>query len=261
MSDRACCHACGAPTGDTATVCPPCAGGLTRDLADIHGTPRLHGLADDLDIAIARAASWGGDRTRSSEAPLLIDPRASEARTVLHSTLATWCRVLLDERGDQTPEDTLGSMARWLAARVEAIRHAQWGPELVDEVHAAVRQAYAAVDRPTQHTYLGPCPDCTHSLWAPPRARTARCRTEGCDGEVDVAAWWADLPQRAGHLTAGATELADLVTALGRPLAAGTVWSWASRRRIRPVPGTDPPRYRVADALELLARRDERMSA
>lgn len=260
MTQRACCHACGAPTGDAATVCLPCAGVLRRDLADICGTPRIHGIDLDLDIAIARAACWGGDRTRPTEAPLFIDPRASEARTVLHSTLATWCRVLLDERGGQTPEDTLASMARWLGARVETIRHAQWGPELVDEVHAAVRQAYAAVDAPAPRAYLGPCPQCTHSLWASPRARTARCRTEGCDGEVDVAAWWAELPQRAGHLTAGATELADLVTALGRPLAAGTVWSWASRKRILPVPGTKPPRYRVRDALNLMMR-DERMSA
>lgn len=154
------CQLCARPTGDDATVCTSCAQQAHNALRQVHGDGRTHGLDVDLDIAIGKAAEFGdgGRRTRGADTPLLIDPHASEAATVLRSTLVGWVRVIHDDLGGTWPSDTLAAMARWLAPLCGWVRHTPYGADMVDEILAAVAQARRAVDRPTRRVPLHtPC--------------------------------------------------------------------------------------------------------
>ncbi|MUL39614.1 hypothetical protein FZ103_00195 [Streptomonospora sp. PA3] len=141
------CHLCAHPTGDDAPVCTRCAGQCATALRQVPD------LVADLDDATGKQTRFGsshGGRTPRAEVPLPIDPRAAEAAAVLRSALVGWVRVVHGDRGGSWPSDSLTAMAAWLAPVIGWARHADYGPDLVDEILAAVGQARRAVDRPTR---------------------------------------------------------------------------------------------------------------
>ncbi|MEV2274053.1 hypothetical protein AB0I72_00575 [Nocardiopsis sp. NPDC049922] len=148
------CDLCGRPSGDDAPVCVSCADQAAAALRQVS-----EWLAEDLVTATARQTALGGRSggkpTKASEAPLPLDLRASEAATVLRSTLAGWIRVVADDgAAGSLPADTLQAMAAWLAPVVQWIRTRPYGAEAVDEILAGVRQAVRAVDRPIRYVPL-----------------------------------------------------------------------------------------------------------
>lgn len=153
------CELCARPSGDDAPVCTSCAADCASALTQIHGDGRTHGLDVDLDIATARQdqlgdGNTGNKPTKPSEAPLPINPHASEAAAVLRSTLVGWVRIIHDELGGTWPADTLAGMARWLAPLCGWARHTAYAAEMVDEILAAVHQARRAIDRPIRRVPL-----------------------------------------------------------------------------------------------------------
>ena len=154
MASGTLCQLCGRPSGDQATACVTCAQKASQALLWV-----AEWLADDLVTATARQTALGGGRsggkpTKASEAPLPLDLRASEALAVLRNTLSGWVRVIADDHHGSHPTNTVKAMARWLVPVIGWARGQEYGPELIDEIQAAVGQALAAVDRPIRRVPL-----------------------------------------------------------------------------------------------------------
>lgn len=250
------CNICAQPVGDQAAVCAPCAGTLKAALREVVGDDHLHGLAEDLDIAISKQHAFPseGSRSRPAEAPLPIDTHASEAATVLRSTLVTWCRVLLDDHPD-APDDTLPAMATWLESHAETIRHAPWAAECVDEICAAVHQARRATDRPPERVYIGQCPICEAAIYDRAGRATARCRTPDCDGEIEDPDTHRTMRARQAAAQAPdrevtAAEGALAARALGHSITDRWIRKLDETNGLSPVrPGERPARYRLGDII------------
>ena len=147
------CDLCDQPSGDDARVCTTCTG---RAIAALHEITEW--LADALADAVGRrtalgpTAGHGSVPAKASEAPMPIDPAASEASTVLRSTLVGWIRVARDSGATaRLPDDTIAAMARWLIPAVRWARTSEYGAEMVDEILAASRQALRAIDTPIRY--------------------------------------------------------------------------------------------------------------
>ena len=250
--------ACGRPSGDDAYTCTHCANTARTALRTI-----VDGLDADLTVTLAkqgtRPTTHGGGHGKKSEAPLPIDLRAAEARTILTGTLRAWVtRIRQDMPKTTPPRDTMPAMANWLLPLTGWLRHAPYGPQALDEITAAVAQAVRVVDVPEERVGVGRCPRCSSPVYAPASRLVAYCRTEDCDGTVDVQQWQQSLQDLAWSHEAGATEIAAFATKhLGMKLAASTIRSWATRGRITPTnPGEKVPRYRFEDVAKLAGRQE-----
>lgn len=260
---HAACHLCARPSGDDAYACTTCADAARAALARI-----TDGLDEDLTITLAKQGTkpenlGGGRSGKASEAPLPLDLRAAEARSILRNTLATWVRMIHDETGHgHLPNDTLPAMARWLAPLTGWLRHRPYGPDVLDEVAAAVTQALRVVDTPQRRVYVCRC-TCGEHLYAREDAPAATCREcETVWGVSEQRAWMAEHVE--GHLL-GAADMARAVSRPGDPISASTIRSWARRRKItahgpdgRPLEEgevTKSPLYKVSEVLERLVER------
>lgn len=158
--------ACGRPSGDDAYVCTHCANQTRAALRQI-----VDGLDADLTVTMAKQdqmvdpnAGSETKPTKASEAPLPLNMRAVEARSILRNTLSTWVR-LIHEDGPQLaslPSDTVEAMAKWLLPIVGWTRHRDYGTEFVDEITAAVGQATRAIDLAVRRV---PIPAKCTELW------------------------------------------------------------------------------------------------
>lgn len=247
---------CGRPVND-GYVCTGCAD-TARDA--LHRV--VEGLDVDLTVTLAkqgtRPTTHGGGRPgKKSEAPLPLDLRAAEARTVLTDTLRAWVvRIREDMPKASPPRPTLPAMAKWLLPLTGWLRHATYGAQALDEITAAVTQAVRVVDVPEERVGVGRCPTCSSPVYAPASRLIAYCKTEDCDGVVDVQLWQQSLQQLAWNHQAGATELAAFATKhLGMTLKASTIRSWAHRGKLTAAnPGEPVPRYRFADVATLAGK-------
>ena len=252
------CHLCARPSGDDAYACTGCAEHTRTALRHV-----IDGLDIDLTVTLAkqgtRPSVRGGRTGKASEAPLPLDLRAAEARTILTGTLRVWvARIRQDMPNATPPRDTMPAMANWLLPLTGWLRHATYGPQALDELAAAVDQALKAVDVPEERVGVGRCPQCSSPIYAPASRLVAYCTTEDCDGTVDVQQWQQSLQELAWSHEAGATEIAAFATKhLGMRLAASTIRSWATRGRITPTnPGERVPRYRFEDVAKLAGRQE-----
>ncbi|GAA1766068.1 hypothetical protein [Streptomonospora arabica] len=249
------CHLCGRPSGDDAYACTTCAETLRDALREITGEDLPHGLADDLDTALAKQGTKperDGARTKASEVPLPIDVRASEAAGVLRNTLATWVRVVHEDQPKPLPVDALPAMAGWLLPLCGWLRGRDYGPECIDEITHAVQQARRAVDIPAVSVYVGPC-ECGAAVYARTGSPLGTCRECGAQWGVAEQREWMRNAAEDTLMTA-----AEIARATSRPSALvspGTVRSWASRGRLEAHGHNERkhPLYRLGDALNLLA--------
>lgn len=154
------CDLCDRPSGDGARVCTTCTGRATAALHEI-AEWLADALADALGRRTALGATTGAGSTpaKASEAPLPIDPAASEAASVLRSTLVGWIRLAREEGATAAlPEDTIAAMARWLIPTVRWVRSREYASDMVDEILAAAHQALRAIDIPVRYVPLHtPC--------------------------------------------------------------------------------------------------------
>lgn len=247
---------------DSGVVCPPCVGQLAADLRALWATGDLHGLDVDLDIAIAKqskfAPSGGGGRT--TEAPLPLNLDASDVRADLHSTLATWCRVILDTHGGTTPADTIAAMAQYLHGQTAIIRTSEWGDECVDELREAVRRTRRAIDRPVEKVFAGTCPSCEMPVYGIADRESARCRTTDCGGVVeDIDARREASVQAAKEAAPGrqltVAEAAMAARALGRPITDRGIRKAVAEGRLVAVAVKPKLLVRLGDVLDMTARK------
>jgi DNA-binding transcriptional LysR family regulator len=149
MSDHPC-ELCTRPVGD-AKVCVRCRNGLERDLGDVDA------LTEQLEIVLCRQTAYAErNGPRSSERPLPVDLRASEAAWVLRNTLTTWCREL-----GIIPSGSNHALSGWLLGRAEQIRHHTDAAACIDEIGSAVAMVRVVIDAPANRTTfpVGPCPE------------------------------------------------------------------------------------------------------
>ncbi|MFE1170438.1 hypothetical protein [Nocardiopsis sp. NPDC058789] len=258
------CH-CGRPTGDDAYVCTGCADQARTALRTI-----MDGLDADLTVTLAKQGSKpesaGGGHGKKSEAPLPLDLRAVEARSVLRNTLVTWVRLIHDDgrSASALPADTLPSMASWLFPAVGWLRGRDYGSEFVDEITAAVAQALRVVDSPQRTVFVCRC-TCGEHVYARENAPAATCPGSECGtvwGVTEQRAW---MLQNADGQLLGASDMARAVSRPNDPVSASTIRSWARRNKLtkyNPDGGplrhgemTKVPLYKVSEVLALVLAR------
>ncbi|MGW9637455.1 hypothetical protein [Nocardiopsis alba] len=249
---------------DSGVVCPPCVGQLAADLRALWATGDLHGLDVDLDIAITKqsvfAPSGGGGRP--VEAPLPLNLAASDVRADLHSTLATWCRVILDAHGGATLADTIPAMAQYLHGQVVVIRTAEWGDECVDELRDAIRRTRRVIDRPMERVFAGTCPTCSMPVYGQADRESARCRNAGCGGVVEDVEARREASVQAAKAVAPdkqltVAEAAMAARALGRSITDRGIRKAVAEGRLAAAAVKPKLLVKLGDVLDMTARKKQ----
>lgn len=289
---------------DTAYLCGDCTAHLRSDLESILDRTEpptqaglahrvIPGLAEDLTVAITkqsrftqmpgsgRPAKRATDehRTVLAEQPLAFGYAASEARTVLTSTLAYWTAAIAEQRGLSHPAYTLTDMATFLASQTQWIRNQPAGNEAHDELTTAIRNARRAVDRPQDRVYAGPCitdqdmsvylrvfaateiqARCDGHLYAREGSTIATCDT--CARDMPLNDARDPLLARIDNMHLTATEIVTALGGLGQKINANTLRTWAHRGLLtNHAPTGERPRYRVADVRSLATPTREAVPA
>jgi ribosomal protein L37AE/L43A len=211
----------------------------------------------------ARFLGWDADGTRLQDA--------------VKNTVATWARVVLDERPvlegpthptclhvtcsrlnrSRPPRDDVASVCRYLLGQADWIRSQHWAPEILDEMVYAAEQLRRMVDRPADREYIGRCDECNETLYRRPQAAKAQCRHCGAE-YIDAAERRAAVMDALNDRCLTAAEIELAFTDIGNtPLTAARVRKWAQRDRIKvrghvTVRGREHPTYLVADVADLL---------
>lgn len=231
-------------------VCMTCTRRLERALGDIPA------LTEELDTILAKQARYADPEGGGSEPPMLFDTAASELGWVLRNTLATWCRLIGEERGKELPgNDTPPAMARWLLNHVEWLRHHRAGHEAVDEITSVVSQIRKAIDRPAMRIYVGPCSECETDMYGRPDSTTIKCK--GCGQEADVNERWQWMQGQMDGRYVTAREGAALLSRFGIPIQQKTIDKWRERGHIEEREELDDQGRRVYLFEHLMTRASE----
>lgn len=221
---------CGKPTRDDAYVCEDCLTLLAQALGNVPW------LDEQLEVTLTkqRAAPTEGT-TPSSEKQLPYHPQAADALHRLRATLVSWVRFCEDEgvrhRGGEqdTPDNTLAAMSRWLMWRVDGLALHDLGPRAVEEIVGAEQAAMRVIDRPAERKYVGPC-ECGRDLYAKPAAKEVQC--QGCETTFEVADYEKWMMERLhGHLVT-AREGSTLLCRFGLETKRDTIDKWQSRGHV-----------------------------
>lgn len=266
------CRRCARPDPTQGYCCPGCAVALIAALhqaADL--IPEMQTTVARLDVVahtgrVEVEADQGRNGNALRPTPLLFDWDAAENAWAIANTLGTWARHVSEERGE--PIDDLP--ARYLAEKVEWLRHRPEAEPAFDELHHACALLRHTIDAPPPRWYAGRCP-CGEDLYPHVGADVIRCRE--CGGEWDAAARKEQLLRAARDQLAYAELLARAATALDagpldaagerRPVTPAMVRGYAARHRLIPHghDALERPLYRVGDLLDLLATLRPRVAA
>jgi hypothetical protein len=155
---------CDHPVTD-AYVCSRCAQDLERALGDIPA------VVHQLNLTLAKQTRYADRNERGgNEQPLPMDPLASAAASELRHHLCNWVTIVAETRGLPLPaaavyhpggEPGMDTLARWMLAHVEWLRHHEHGHVAVEEVTGDTRTARRVIDVPANRTTfpVGPCPE------------------------------------------------------------------------------------------------------
>lgn len=191
---------------------------------------------------------------------------ASTALADLRVGLRSWASNLADDTRETMPYHVV-DCSGWLAARIDAIRLRDWGPDMFVEVMGLIRDCQHVIDAPPELVFTGACPtvgeddyECGAELWAPPAAAETRCRA--CGTTHDVGELRDAMIRDAAHVRAPASAIARALTSQGLPLTLDRILAWKKRGHIAPV-GVDPKTgsdlYRLGDVEATLKRMDHKV--
>lgn len=178
---------CSAPSGDDAYLCRSHTRELDQELRNVDD------LVKELDVTVTRqdrvTARQAG---KSPEKPLVWNLHASEAASLLWTTVSAW--ALDVSKIDEDERDRLadvgryntGEIALWLARNMSTLRQHPEAGLAFQQVTDAARDGRRAIDWPEISTRFkaGPCPELIESETEPGVTATGPC-----DGEV-----WAFIP-------------------------------------------------------------------
>lgn len=217
--------------------------------------------ADDLD----RASSGGGGRGDGTHGGIAIDERAADHRSHMAGVLASWCRLVAEERGITPPAGPeLHRTSPWLARHVRWCAGNRWIDEMLLELRRVTGQALGIGDIPVRLVPLGSqclthadgerC-EGTITIVVCGDDWTARCTA--CTGDQEPGPYLRSV--RAGRWITS-SEVIAMAKVFGVIASDDVVRQWRHRRKIT---GRDDGRQMVHDVgsvLQYLAKR-ERMSA
>lgn len=244
-----------------ASMCSSCEATLERDLAEVPA------LRVDLEVTLSRQAVIGErvGTSGTSEPPLPYDVAASEALSVLRSTLVGWVRVVVEEDGADWPPDTLDEQSRFLLRALSWLRVHPAGNEVAEEVAAAMGMARRVVDSFPPRWYAGPCGDetggapCEGQLYARPSAVQVVC--PACQTIYDVAARREWLVDAARGYLGTAREVSGLCRSLlGDFVSTAMIRGYAHRGTLaahgetRDDRGRMVPLYQIGEVMTEAAR-------
>ncbi|RSN12828.1 hypothetical protein DMB42_11665 [Nonomuraea sp. WAC 01424] len=155
--------------------------------------------------------------------------------------------------------------ATWLLRHTDALIRHPAGPDAVEEILTAVRNARWAVDAPPRDLiYAGPCDACDGDLYARPGAARVACRwcrdEEGGRLVYEIEArrrWMLDALE---DVELAAPAIARALTSLVRPIKPALLHTWVAREKLFPAGRDDAGRalFRVGDVIDLMASGDTR---
>ncbi len=257
-------------------VCRACVGRLRGLLTD------LPGLMADLDIALTQQARFRAHvGSRSTETRIPFGLPASDAAFVARTTILANVEWITAVRGHKIPQ-TWSTIAAYLVEATGWLSRHTDGPQVVDELTAAVVNARRVIDRPADRTYLGRCGalveiDVT-GYADPAPVRVAVNRAQELYAPVDRAdidcprcgtTWGVRarqdtlLAQLRDHVLP-AVDVARAVDGLGTSITPEVIRQWKRRGVLAPAtddagrPRADVrgrPLYRVGDVLDIVAGR------
>lgn len=222
-------------------------------------------LAQHLDEAATGQTRLGerARRTRSDEAPMRVNLRASSLAERINATVVRWAQQLCEDRGieyrapriyptawpDPVPADAVVSdyatpfarVCYWLARNVNAIAAGEDAGDCFADVHAAIGGVLRVINRPIPPRFCGPCPAphpddearrCGEALMASREAARVRCRACGADHDVDARLH--ALLTEVDHWRFTAAEILMIMETLGDPLPPRTFRHWRQTSVVRP---------------------------
>lgn len=251
MSDTKC--LCGRPVQD-AWVCFDCTADLAKALGDVAALERELELTRTRQTAITGIARIPRQRPSEDEeeSPLPFDERVGPVVDVLRNALTTSVRLVRLE-DEEWPRNAMSAMAAWLLCHLEAVRHHEAAPEIVDDLRQAIRKATRVIDRPADLMFAGPCDECKQDLYARPESAEITCVPCQLVYDVKDRREWL-LAAAEDHL-APANEISGFLSAFQEPITPERIQQWHRRGRIsaHTVNLRGQAMFRVGDVLDKLA--------
>lgn len=245
-------------------------------------------LAIDLQITTTRqdciGVREGGQPRRDREQPLPFREHGSEAFEVLHSTLATWVRHVLEERGltfipigythrhgefigpllaserrlpEGYDENTPAALARWLTANLITLAMTEGCEEAPDEIAHACINARRTVDLPNRKAFQGDCVSCGGDLTSHSIDKFVVC--EQCGLIIDKSANDARVNAEISARLFTANEMVTMVrTRYGVTVKPKTIHDMAYRKTktllVRGYTLDGQPLYRAGDVFDRITK-------
>lgn len=242
------------PAQGRPVLCGSCDGHVRRDLA------RLPGLHEALAERLIVTGRGGPAVTGTRDVGINLNAAAVDARRDIRSRLASWARLVVEDRDVNPPAATLIGCAAFLLRHHDWLVAQMFADEYADEIAATARRSLSLVDALRPRQYGGSCDqvlddadDCPGTVLVDPERRQARCTWCGTTTTSDEH-WMRVFAEVADDWLATAAEASRLLAIRdGIELRADRVRQWASRGRVTPhgTRGRDPL-YRLGDLLELL---------
>lgn len=218
--------------------------------------------ADDLD----RANGPGGKRSGTGDG-LTIDLAVAEQRSAMAGVMASWCRVVAEDRGILTPDGPeLHRTVPWLERHVDWCAAQPWVDEMLLELRQVAGRAVGLTDIPSRRIPLGEqClthadgERCTGAIVIVIRGDDWSARCAVCE-EVQEATPYLRGATGKWVSTEGVITLARLFGVIAN---AEVVRQWKSRRKITGRVDGIVSWYDLGSVQTYLARRQksERMRA
>lgn len=230
--------------------------------AELRSVP---GLVRELDNAITRQTAFGDftdARPRDpEEAPVEFNDHASDIAVELHGAVRNAVLAVCTQQKLPWPgEHRADAYAVWLDRHIIDVTLTETAPDIDRNVHAAVKRARGAIDRPAPLEFAGPCqsdlPGVTcDGVYVRPGTDAVKCL--GCGVACDVQQMQNEMRAEVAARLYTAQELNTALSIyVGTEVGFERVRSWVRRGKLNPASGLGRDAlYRFHDALDLWNRR------
>lgn len=232
----------------------------------------IPGLVRELDTAITRQTAFGdftdARPTDPDEAPLEFNDHASDIATELHGAVRNAVLAVCTQQKQLTwpGEGRAPAYARWLDRHIIDIALTETARDIDRHIHAAVKRARAAIDRPAPLEFAGPCqsdlPGVTcDGVYVRPGTDAVKCF--GCAVTCDVQKMQQQMRTAVAERLWTSQELATAMSiTLGTEVPFERIRNWVRRGKLTPASGKGKDAiFRLDEAIALWNRKSARRGA
>jgi hypothetical protein len=149
----------------------------------------LHG---ELELML-RPSGTGGQATGKPGSASPPRDAVVAMRTEIRAVLASWCRLVSEERGIGLPRDEVTAMGAYIDKHCDWLAATEYAGEAADELASLASRAWGlAYPSGTRTVEVGPCPLCDGTLTAIVRATDQALPSEVVCGGGEAHRWSAD---------------------------------------------------------------------